>query len=194
MLVIRQKQFLGLHLTSLLVGIPFFGPTKLAAQLEGSKSFAQSFVQKHKIPAPRAHVFSSHQDALNFAKNAGFQVVVKASGLTGSKGVVIARDQHVVEKVLQEMLLDQIWAEAGRVVVLEELLSGQELTITVVSDGLCFKTLSCVKDYKRLNDGDQGVNTGGMGSYAPEEIPTAVMKTIEQAIIQPTIDGMREDG
>jgi len=123
-----------------------------------------------------------------------FAVVVKASGLTGSKGVVVTLDKQDALITLQNFMMDKLYGEAGTLVVIEEALVGRELTVVAFSDSHSFKVLSSVRDYKTVYDGDKGVNTGGMGSYAPTDISEDLISVIKRTIIGPTIQGMREDG
>jgi phosphoribosylamine--glycine ligase/phosphoribosylformylglycinamidine cyclo-ligase len=156
--------------------------------------FSNEFMQRHGIPCPYSSTFHSYRDAKAYVEDASFDVVIKASGLTESKGVVVTSDKKDALMTLQSFMVDKLYGEAGTSVVIEEALVGREVTVVAVSDGHLFKVISSVRDYKTLYDGDKGVNTGGMGSYAPTDISEDLISVIKRTIIGPTIQGMRKDG
>lgn len=176
------------------MGIPFFGPTKLAARLEGSKAFFHQFAERYQIPTPRAHVFKSHQEAAEYVQASEGKLVIKAVGISAGRGVVITTDKPYAQHVLRQSMVEMVWGDAGRSVVLEEHVSGPEFSLLVLSDGTNFKTISTVRDYKALLDGDEGPNTGGMGSHAPFEVSSTLLEQIEDTIVRPTIQGMKNEG
>jgi phosphoribosylamine--glycine ligase/phosphoribosylformylglycinamidine cyclo-ligase len=177
-----------------IVRVPFFGPGKAAAQLEGSKMFSSEFMQRHGIPSPCSSTFHNYHDAKIYVEDANSAVVIKASGLTGSKGVVVTLDKQDALIILQNFMIDKLYGDAGTSVVIEEALVGRELTVVAFSDGLSFKVFSSVRDYKTLYDSDMGVNTGGMGSYAPTDVSEDLIDAIKRTIIGPTIQAMQKDG
>ncbi|CAE6413642.1 unnamed protein product [Rhizoctonia solani] len=179
------------------VGIPVFGPSQKAAQMEGSKAFSKDFMRRHSIPTAAYRTFKSSQfdEALAYAKTCGFKVVLKASGLAAGKGVLLPQTDAEVEAGLREIMLDQAFGSAGDEVVIEECLIGPELSVLAFSDGYTVVPLPAAQDHKRIGEGDTGPNTGGMGAYAPAPVATPdVMSLIMKETLQPTIDGMRKDG
>lgn len=179
------------------VGIPVFGPSALAARMEGSKAFAKDFMARHSIPTARFRVFSSSQfdDAVNYINSCDYPIVLKASGLAAGKGVLIpeSKDDAIVR--LKEIMLTKVFGDAGNEVVIEELLIGPEISVLALSDGYTITPLPAAQDHKRIGEGDTGPNTGGMGVYAPAPVATpAVMNLIIKNILQPTISGMRREG
>ncbi|CAE6470251.1 unnamed protein product [Rhizoctonia solani] len=179
------------------VGIPVFGPSQKAAQMEGSKAFSKDFMRRHNIPTAAYRTFKSSQfdEALKYAKTCGFKVVLKASGLAAGKGVLLPQTDAEIEAGLREIMLDQAFGSAGDEVVIEECLTGPELSVLAFSDGYTVVPLPAAQDHKRIGEGDTGPNTGGMGAYAPAPVATPdVMSLIVKEALQPTIDGMRKDG
>ncbi|MCB8948456.1 MAG: phosphoribosylamine--glycine ligase [Ardenticatenaceae bacterium] len=174
-------------------GLPIFGPTQAAAQLEASKAFAKQFMHERGIPTAVSHTVTNYEDAVetlqcNVSTNG---IVVKASGLAAGKGVVVCDDAAQAEAALREMLLEGAFGAAGSEVVIEERLSGPELSLLVLTDGKTAVPLSPARDHKRAYDHDQGPNTGGMGAFAPPpDVDDALITHIMQTIVQPTIDGM----
>jgi phosphoribosylamine--glycine ligase len=165
--------------------------------LEGSKTFAKEFMAKHHIPTARFRSFSSGQlgEAEAFAHELRAPLVVKADGLAAGKGVLICETHDAAVVALKEMMLSRAFGSAGDKVVIEEYLVGEEASVFALTDGERFVTLASAQDHKRILDGDQGKNTGGMGAYAPAPVVTQqVLKRVEQEIIIPTIEGMRESG
>jgi phosphoribosylamine--glycine ligase len=176
-------------------GWPIFGPTRAAAQLETSKTFAKEFLQRHRIPtAPYAscNTLDEVHDALPHFHT---PIVVKADGLAAGKGVVICRSKEEAVTVSSEMLSGKMLGAAGARVILEECLKGEELSFLVISDGERVAPLVAAQDHKRADDGDTGPNTGGMGAYSTEQIIDEQMRTwLLQHIARPVVDGMRAEG
>ena len=177
------------------VGIPAFGPTAAAAQLEASKAFARDFMARHDIPAPRYRTFTDFNDAIAFLHSIDFPVVVKASGLAAGKGVIVPDTLDEAEDALSAILIDRQFGDAGDEVVIEERLYGPEVSILAFTDGERLALMPPAQDHKRVFDGDQGPNTGGMGAYAPAPLLTPdQLATIERTILRPTIQGMAAEG
>ncbi len=176
-------------------GIPCFGPSKIASRLEGSKAFAKDFMVRNHIPTPSYQVFSDIAAAREYLSRCSFPVVVKADGLALGKGVVIAETHEEAEQALEAMMVQKIFASSGQTVVLEEFVSGPEVSLLVLSDGTQVKPLVSCMDHKRVFEGDKGPNTGGMGVIAPnpfytEQIATQCMKSI----VLPTIAALKREG
>lgn len=178
--------------------IPVFGPKKRAAMLEGSKEFAKDFMQNHNIPTAKHSTFSSDQfdDALSYIQSEGkYPVVLKADGLAGGKGVFICESEEEVVKRLNLLKNDANLREAASKLVIEEFMEGEEASVFVISDGSSFQIIHNAQDHKRIGEGDTGLNTGGMGAYSPAPIITkSLMKRVEDEIIAPTINGMKDEG
>ncbi|PAT33152.1 phosphoribosylamine--glycine ligase [Vandammella animalimorsus] len=180
-------------------GLRIFGPTKAAAQLESSKAFSKAFMQRHGIPTAAFDTFSDPDAAKAYIDRLGAPIVVKADGLAAGKGVVVAETIEQAHQAVDDMLLDNRYGAAhnqGQArVVIEEFLSGEEASFIVLCDGKNVLALATSQDHKRLLDGDQGPNTGGMGAYSPAPIVTAdVHARAMREIILPTIRGMERDG
>lgn len=176
-------------------GIKCFAPSKSAAQLEGSKAFSKDFMARHNIPTAAFRNFTDYDAAVEYVKSSPYTNVVKASGLAAGKGVIIPTSTDEAVDALKQIMVDRAFGSAGDEVVLEEFLEGDELSILTFSDGKTFKSLPPAQDHKRIFEGDQGPNTGGMGCYAPTKIaPPALLKEIDETILGPTIDGMRSEG
>ncbi|KAJ9073356.1 Bifunctional purine biosynthetic protein ade1 [Entomophthora muscae] len=176
------------------VGIPCFGPSKKAAQLEGSKAFSKDFMAKHGIPTARYQNFTDYESACKYLESLSYNVVIKASGLAAGKGVLIPQTKEEALQNLKEVMVDRIFGEAGDEVVIEEFMEGEELSLLAFSDGYTAVPMLPSQDHKRAFDGDQGPNTGGMGCYAPTPIGTpALMKEMQTTILEPTLRGMRKD-
>jgi len=172
-----------------------FGPKKLAAQLESSKDFAKSFMERHKIPTAKYKTFTNIQEAHNYIKEKGAPIVIKADGLAAGKGVVVAMTVQEALTSVNSMLEDNLFGDAGARVVIEEFLTGEEVSFIVICDGNSILPLASSQDHKRLLDSDSGPNTGGMGAYSPAPIVTPELhKRIIDEVINPTIEGMRKDG
>ncbi|KAM7199094.1 putative bifunctional purine ADE1 [Naviculisporaceae sp. PSN 640] len=177
------------------VRIPVFGPSKEAARMEGSKTFSKDFMKKHNIPTAAYENFSDYARASEYLKSVKHNVVIKATGLAAGKGVIIPETQEEAQQGLKEIMLDNAFGSAGDEVVIEEFLTGDELSILSFCDGKTIKSLPPAQDHKRIGEGDTGLNTGGMGCYAPTKIATPeLIARIEKEILQPTIDGMAADG
>ena len=176
------------------VGIRCFGPSKLAARMEGSKTFSKDFMKRHNIPTAAYENFSNYEDAQKYLDSIDHNVVIKASGLAAGKGVIIPTTKEEAHAALKEIMLDKEFGSAGDEVVIEEFLEGDELSILTFSDGYTIRSLPPAQDHKRIFDGDQGPNTGGMGCYAPTNIATKeLLAEVERTILQPTVDGMRNE-
>jgi phosphoribosylamine--glycine ligase len=172
-----------------------FGPAQAAAQLETSKAFAKSFMARHGIPTPRYEAFADFDVALEYVRAARHPVVLKASGLAAGKGVYLPADPGEAEAGLRHMMVDGAFGAAGRTVIIEERLSGPELSVLAFSDGEHVALMPAAQDHKRAFDGDAGPNTGGMGALAPAAVAdAALLEDIRQRILQPAIDGMRAEG
>ena len=177
--------------------IKILGPSKEAAQLESSKDFAKEFMTKHSIPTAKYQTFNAEQfdEAIEFLRSMNPPYVLKADGLAAGKGVVIPNTIEEATEVLKNMLFDGQFGTAGNKVVIEEFLSGIELSVFVVTDGANYVILPEAKDYKCIGEGDSGPNTGGMGSVSPVPFADAnFMQKVEDEIIKPTIMGLQKDG
>ncbi len=176
-------------------GLKIFGPNKKASKIEADKSFAREFINKFGIPAPKFQVYETAHEAHRYTKTINkFPVVVKASGLAGGKGTFIVNNRKEYEKVVDELLIQHRLGEAGKRIVVEEFLIGQEMSVFVLTDGLSIVYLPSAQDHKRLYDRNRGPNTGGMGAYAPYPTNKRITNIIEQVIIQPTILSLRDQG
>src|SRR3984957_6677145 len=176
-------------------GWPIFGPTKAAAQLESSKSFAKEFLQRHNIPTAPYAICDSVEQVRSALSHFHLPVVVKADGLAAGKGVVIAKSKEEAASTAAEMLSGRMLGDAGARVVLEECLEGDELSFLVVSDGERVAPLVAAQDHKRVGDGDTGPNTGGMGAYStPEIIDDKMRDWLVNHIARPVVAGMKEEG
>jgi len=172
------------------------GPDKAAAQLEGSKEFAKEFMERHHIPTAAYQSFTKNdlEKGYSFLETLQAPYVLKADGLAAGKGVLILEDLKEAKQELRNMLVDSKFGEASAKVVIEEFLSGIELSCFVLTDGKNYVTLPTAKDYKRIGEGDQGLNTGGMGAISPVPFADEVfMKKIEERIVKPTISGFQKD-
>ena len=177
--------------------IPVIGPPKIGAQLEGSKDFSKLFMNKHNIPtaAYRSFTKDTLEDGYKFLETLSPPYVLKADGLAAGKGVVIPHTLDEAKAELKAMLADAKFGAASSKVVIEEFLRGIELSVFVLTDGESYKMLPAAKDYKRISEGDQGLNTGGMGAVSP--VPFAddtFLKKVEERIVIPTIEGLKKDG
>jgi len=176
-------------------GIPVFGPVQAAARLEGSKVFAKRFMQEHGIPTPAAHICADFDQALAEVQRHGAPVVIKADGLAAGKGVTVCATLAQAEAALRAAMLEESFGAAGRVVLVEECLEGVEASVLAFTDGQTVIPMVPAQDYKRAQDGDQGPNTGGMGSYAPAvSLTPAHVAKIQRTVLQPAVDGMRQAG
>ena len=176
-------------------GLKIFGPTKAAAQLESSKDFAKAFMLRHSIPTAAYATFTNAQKAHDYVNKQGAPIVIKADGLAAGKGVVVAMTLEEAHAAIDAMLSDNKLGDAGARVVIEEFLTGEEASFIVMVDGKNILALATSQDHKRLLDGDQGPNTGGMGAYSPAPCVTPEIhaKALRE-IIRPTVEGMAKDG
>ena len=176
-------------------GIKVFGPSKAAAQLEGSKGFMKDLCAKYKIPTAKYGRFSDLGKAEKFIRETGAPIVVKADGLAAGKGVIIAQTEEEAVAAVKEMLSGEAFGAAGAQVVIEEFMDGEELSYFALADGKTMLPLTSAQDHKRAFDGDEGPNTGGMGAYSPAHFMSAELEEkILHRIIQPTIKGMAAEG
>lgn len=176
-------------------GLKIFGPTKAAAQLESSKDFAKAFMVRHKIPTAAYATFTNAKDAHDYVNAQGAPIVIKADGLAAGKGVVVAMSLDDAHEAIDSMLSDNKLGSAGARVVIEEFLTGEEASFIVMVDGKNILALATSQDHKRLLDGDQGPNTGGMGAYSPAPVVTPTIHAkVMREIIKPTVEGMTADG
>jgi phosphoribosylamine--glycine ligase len=175
--------------------LAIFGPTRAAAQLESSKDFAKSFMQRHGLPTAEYQTFTDAREAHAYVAKRGAPIVVKADGLAAGKGVVVAQTQGEADAAIDAMLVDNAMGSAGARVVIEDYLDGEEASFIVMVDGRHVLPLASSQDHKRLQDGDRGPNTGGMGAYSPAPIVTpALHARIMREIIDPAVNGMAADG
>jgi phosphoribosylamine--glycine ligase len=180
-----------------LQSVPVIGPSKLGAQLEGSKEFAKEFMVKHRIPTAAYDSFTKEtvEKGCRFLETLQPPYVLKADGLAAGKGVLILQDLKEAQQELRNMLVDAKFGQASSKVVIEEFLDGIELSCFVLTDGKNYKILPTAKDYKRIGEGDTGLNTGGMGAISP--VPFAdeiLLEKIEKRIVIPTVEGLQQDG
>jgi phosphoribosylamine--glycine ligase len=179
-----------------LKSVPVIGPQAEGAQLEGSKDFSKQFMTRHNIPAAASQTFTADtlQDGLAYLPTIGLPIVLKADGLAAGKGVLICASLAEAEQELKEMLTEAKFGAASSKVVIEQFLSGIELSVFVLTDGSNYKILPSAKDYKRIGEGDTGLNTGGMGSVSPVPFADAAfIKKIEDRIIIPTVEGLKQE-
>jgi len=176
-------------------GIATFGPSRAAAQIEVSKAFAKDFMERHHIPTARYATFSCFEEALQYVRMVDHPVVVKASGLAAGKGVLIPENPRQAEVALRQIMLEHQFGAAGEKVVIEERLAGEEVSLLAFTDGVTVQPMPPAQDHKRLLDGDQGPNTGGMGAYAATPFcPRALVEEITRTVLQPAVDGLRAEG
>ena len=175
--------------------LKIFGPTQAAAQLEGSKDFAKAFMVRHNIPTAGYATFTNAADAHAYVNQQGAPIVIKADGLAAGKGVVVAMSDDEAHAAIDAMLSDNKLGSAGARVVIEEFLTGEEASFIVMVDGKNVLALATSQDHKRLQDHDQGPNTGGMGAYSPAPVVTPeIYAKVMREIIRPTVEGMAKDG
>jgi len=180
-----------------LKNIPVIGPKKDGALLEGSKDFSKQFMQKHGVPTARYQSFTKHnlEEGYVFLETLQPPFVLKADGLAGGKGVLILDSLEEAKAQLKEMVSNQKFGEASSTVVIEEFLKGIELSVFVLTDGVNYKILPSAKDYKRIGEGDAGLNTGGMGAISPVPFADkAFLNKVEELVVKPTITGLQKDG
>ncbi|WP_353613587.1 phosphoribosylamine--glycine ligase [Mangrovibacter phragmitis] len=176
-------------------GLTIFGPTKGAAQLEGSKAFTKDFLARHHIPTAEYQNFTEVEPALAYVREKGAPIVIKADGLAAGKGVIVAMTLEEAEAAIQDMLAGNAFGDAGHRVVVEEFLDGEEASFIVMVDGEHVLPMATSQDHKRVGDGDSGPNTGGMGAYSPAPVVTdEVFNRTMERIIWPTVKGMAAEG
>jgi len=176
-------------------GLRIFGPNKLAARVEGSKVFAKNILEKHNIPTAEFEVFTEPENALEFLKEAEYPLVIKAEGLAFGKGVVIATNKAKAEEAITRIMEDKVFGDAGSRIVIENFLEGEEISVMVFTDGENFIPLEFAQDHKAVFDGDEGPNTGGMGSYSPLPfMDEQLKKRIHEKILKPALDAFNQEG
>jgi len=172
-----------------------FGPRKNAAIIEGSKSFAKDLMKKYNIPTAKYEVFDNYETALNYLKSQNMPIVIKADGLALGKGVLICDTLNQAQDALKEIMIDKKFGLSGNKVVIEEFLTGQEVSILSFCDGKTVMPMVSAQDHKRALDGDKGLNTGGMGTFSPSRIYTKeIEKECIETIFKPTVDAMNKEG
>jgi len=177
------------------LGIPIFGPTKAATQVESSKVFARNLMEKYGIPCPKGAIFTSYSEAREYLQKQHVPVVIKADGLAAGKGVIIASSLAEAHKALGDIMEAKIFGSAGDRVIIDEYLSGREVSLIAFTDGETVSPMVPACDYKKIGDSDQGPNTGGMGSYSPPGFFSAGMtKKVTKDILLPTVKAMAKEG
>jgi phosphoribosylamine--glycine ligase len=176
-------------------GLKCFGPTAAAAQLEGSKTFCKDFLARYHIPTAEYQTFTETSTAIDYIRQKGAPIVVKADGLAAGKGVIVAQTEAEAIAAVEDMLAGNRFGDAGHRVVVEEFLTGQEASFIVIADGKTALPMATSQDHKARDNGDQGPNTGGMGAYSPAPIVTPeIHDRVMREVIQPTLDGMANEG
>ena len=176
-------------------GLKIFGPSAQAAQLEGSKIFMKNFLARHNVPTAKYIETDSLEDAYKFIMSLEAPIVVKADGLCGGKGVIIAQNHNEAKKAAGEMLSGNSFGDAGTSIVVEEFLDGYELSVFALCDGEDYVVLPAAQDHKRLHNNDEGPNTGGMGAYAPTPLVNdEIYRKLDERVIIPTLEGMKAEG
>ncbi len=176
-------------------GLKIFGPSKVAAMLEGSKSFAKEFMKKYGVKTAAYETFEDYNLAFNYIKCCSYPIVIKADGLAAGKGVVIATTSEEAVKTLKEFMVEDVFQGSGKKIIIEEFLQGVEASILTITDGKVILPMVSSKDHKTIFDGGQGPNTGGMGTIAPNPYCTAeVLKEFQEHILEPTLKGIVEEG
>ncbi len=176
-------------------GLRVFGPRKNAALLEGSKAFSKNLMKKYNIPTAAYETFTDAEDALRYLKTAKMPIVLKADGLALGKGVLICQTREEAEEGVRTLMLDKKFGSAGDEIVIEEFMTGREVSVLSFVDGNVVKIMSSAQDHKRAKDGDQGLNTGGMGNFSPSPFYTEEVDQFCQThIYQPTVDAMKAEG
>ena len=176
-------------------GLAIFGPSKLAAQLEGSKAFCKDFLERNNIPTAFYKVFTETKSAIEYVKEKGTPIVIKADGLAAGKGVIIATSLEVATNAINDMLEGNRFGEAGSRVVIEEFLVGEEASFIVMVDGKNILPMATSQDHKARDNGDMGPNTGGMGAYSPAPVVSdLVYENAMEKVIRPTVDAMKNEG
>ena len=176
-------------------GIRCFGPKQAAARIETSKVFAKDFMARHRIPTARYAAFRQLDEAIRYLESVDYPLVIKASGLAAGKGVILPETDEDAKSALEDILVNKVFGDAGAEVVIEERLSGQEVSLMAFTDGTSVAPMLPAQDHKRLLDGDKGPNTGGMGAYAPAPIFTAeMMREAIEKVLKPAVNGMKSEG
>jgi phosphoribosylamine--glycine ligase len=176
-------------------GLRIFGPSRAAAQLEGSKAFSKRFMQRWNIPTGQAEIFDDFDEAMRYMRTIDFVPVIKASGLAAGKGVLIPDTIEQAAAAVRAILLDRRFGDAGATLLVEEKLSGPEVSVLAFCDGQRAALLPTAQDHKRLRDGDRGPNTGGMGAFSPSPLaPPDLLAAIERTTIRPVLEGMAAEG
>jgi phosphoribosylamine---glycine ligase len=175
--------------------IKVFGPSQKAAEIESSKAFAKAFMLRHNIPTAKYKSFTDYEQAHRHLKQINYPIVIKASGLASGKGVILPDSIEEAKQTLQEIMLGHRFGQAGNEVIIEERLTGPEVSLLSFCDGKIAIPMIPAQDHKRVNDDDQGPNTGGMGAYAPVPIcPPTMVENLVKTILQPAVDGLRSEG
>ena len=176
-------------------GLAIFGPTQLAAQLEGSKAFCKDFLHRNKIPTAFYQVFTEEESAIHYVKEKGVPIVIKADGLAAGKGVIVANTEQEAIDSIHDMLQGNLFGESGSRVVIEEFLVGEEASFIVMVDGSNILPMATSQDHKARDNGDKGPNTGGMGAYSPAPIVSeTIYKDVMLTVIRATVDAMASEG
>lgn len=176
-------------------GLRVFGPSKAAAQLEGSKAFAKAFMERHSIPTAEYRVFEDLVEAREYIHSADIPLVVKADGVAAGKGVFVTETHDEALSALETIMEERAFGEAGNKVIIEEKLQGEEATLLAFSDGYTVVPMVSSQDHKAVYDGDEGPNTGGMGAYSPAPVVTPeLLDKVMEDILIPVVEGMREEG
>ncbi|MEI6333430.1 MAG: phosphoribosylamine--glycine ligase [Methylococcaceae bacterium] len=176
-------------------GLPCFGPSAKAAQLEGSKTFCKDFMIRHHIPTASYQSFTDKDLAIAYIRQQGAPIVVKADGLAAGKGVIVAQTEQEAIGAVEDMLSGNVYGEAGNRVVIEEFLTGEEASFIVIADGKHALPMATSQDHKARDNGDKGPNTGGMGAYSPAPVVTPeIFERVMRDVIEPTLKGMTDDG
>lgn len=176
-------------------GLKVFGPSKAAAELEGSKVMAKELMYKYKIPTAKYAKFTDADSAIDYIRETGAPCVVKADGLAAGKGVIVAQDEETAIEAVKMMIQDKAFGEAGNTIVVEECLEGEEVSILAFTDGQTVIPMVSSQDHKRVFDNDEGPNTGGMGAYSPAPVYTDELhEQVVKTVLEPTIKGMAQEG
>jgi len=176
-------------------GVKVFGPSKAAAKLEGSKDYAKEFMREYGIPTPASRSFSKEEkeEALAYIQDQKYPLVIKASGLAAGKGVLICHQLEEAQEAVYDILRGEKFGESGNTILVEEFLEGMEISIFVFTDGEDYLLLPSAKDYKRIGEGDTGLNTGGMGAISPVPFADATfIRGVEESIVRPTLQGIKD--
>jgi len=176
-------------------GLKIFGPSKAASKLEGSKAFSKNIMLKYNIPTAEAGVFTDYDNAIEYIRKKGTPIVIKADGLAAGKGVIVATNEKEAADAVKAMMIDMVYGDAGKMIIIEECLTGEEASFLVFTDGRDIIPMPLSKDHKRVFDDDKGPNTGGMGAYSPVPgISDEMYLRIMDDIIVPVIEGLEREG